>query len=216
MSQTGVVERERRLLTKVAADYERRGYKVTVRPPHEMLPDFLVGFQPDLLARSATENLVIEVRARGQIGPLQELSALERVLQDQTGWQFELFIDGEKAQQRDTLGTDQVAALLREAEQLSAHSHRTAAFLLAWSAVEGSLRLVAEREQVELEAHAPVQIVQELYSMGLLSRAQYETLAAHLDLRNALVHGFQVPETEVASAFPALLTVAHELLDNPA
>lgn len=49
-------ERERRRLDSVASEYRERGYEVKVRPTAADLPDFMVGFEPDLIARE-TANL---------------------------------------------------------------------------------------------------------------------------------------------------------------
>ena len=46
----------------VAESYRRRGYQVEIEPDDTGLPPFLLGFRPDLIARSASENVVIEVK----------------------------------------------------------------------------------------------------------------------------------------------------------
>jgi hypothetical protein len=50
MMSTSVAERERRRLASVAAEYEQRGYEVKLQPTAGDLPEFLVGFKPDLIA----------------------------------------------------------------------------------------------------------------------------------------------------------------------
>lgn len=66
---------------------------------------------------------------------------------------------------------------------------------MLWSATEGALRLLAEREHVELESLAPGYIVNKLYTVGLLGRDQHRTLQAAMHLRNQAAHGFQVSVT---------------------
>lgn len=41
----------------VAEDYRRRGYDVVEEPSPESLPDFLAGYQPDLIARRGEKLL---------------------------------------------------------------------------------------------------------------------------------------------------------------
>jgi len=123
-----------------ANSYRERGHDVAVRPRGPELPDFLVRFQPDLMA---AEPL-----------PLAELQGLAQ--------------DGDR--------------LLREGE-------RKAAFLLLWSALEGSLRLLGRRAQLPLENLPSSALIRELYSAGEISRDQFETLMRLLPVRNHLAHG---------------------------
>jgi hypothetical protein len=65
-----------------------------------------------------------------------------------------------------------------------------ASFLLLWSALEGALRLAAERAQLPLASLPPSTLIRELYSAGEISREQFEALLGLLPVRNQLVHGF--------------------------
>jgi hypothetical protein len=53
---------EAEVLARVAEDYRCRGHDVQVQPGGPSLPDFLAGYQPDLIARSPTDSVVIEVK----------------------------------------------------------------------------------------------------------------------------------------------------------
>jgi len=74
---------------------------------------------------------------------------------------------------------------------LPRHGHLAAALLLLWSATEGALRLLANREDVELESLAPAYVLKRLYMPGLRARAQYQTLDEVMRLRDQVGHGFQ-------------------------
>ena len=50
------------IIAKVAEDYRRRGYEVDVEPDGPSVPEFLGDFRPDLIARSPTEAVVVEVK----------------------------------------------------------------------------------------------------------------------------------------------------------
>ena len=84
--------------------------------------------------------------------------------------------------------------------------------MLLWSATEGALRLLTDREDVELESLVPGCLVTSLYSLGLLGREQYQTLDKAMRLRNDAAHGFQVSVTpEDLMGISALL---NELLNE--
>jgi hypothetical protein len=102
-----------------------------------------------------------------------------------------IIIDGSGDELRETLSAAEIRASLEEATELKQRKHPTAALLLLWSAVEGALRLLAIRENVELESYAPAYVLKCLYSLGLLGREQYQTLDRATHQRNQAAHGFR-------------------------
>jgi REase_AHJR-like len=203
-------ERERRRLDSVASEYQERGYEVKVRPAAADLPDFMVGFEPDLIARGNGESVVVEVKARNEFENNREVAAIEALVRNRPGWRFELIIDGLDSDEGSLLGPHQIETSLEEANELQMRGHVVAGLLLLWSATEGILRLLAEREKVELESPAPEYMTKRLYTLGLLGRDQYRILDEAVRLRNQAAHGFQVSATQQDLAKVA--AVARELL----
>jgi hypothetical protein len=203
-------ERERRRLDSVASEYQERGYEVKVRPAAADLPDFMVGFEPDLIARGNGESVVVEVKARNEFENNREVAAIEAVVRNRPGWRFELIIDGLDSEEGSLLGPHQIETSLEEANELQMRGHIVAGLLLLWSATEGILRLLAEREKVELESPAPEYMTKRLYTLGLLGRDQYRILDEAVRLRNQAAHGFQVSATQQDLAKVAV--IARELL----
>jgi len=196
MKSRSITERERQLLASVASDYEARGYQVKLLPCADELPEFLASFEPDLIATGKNESVVVEVKARRELENLQPVAALEAAIRNQLGWRFELVIDGLDRDQERLFGVPQIATSIEEANQLQQSGYVVAALLLLWSAAEGILRLLATRENVELESAAPGYITTRLYTLGLLGREQYRILDEALHLRNQAAHGFQTSVTQ--------------------
>lgn len=46
----------------VSAEYRARGYDVEVEPGAAAVPEFLLGFKPDLVARRPGDNVIIEIK----------------------------------------------------------------------------------------------------------------------------------------------------------
>ncbi len=120
---------------------------------------------------------------------------MEAVLRDRPGCRFELIIDWPANEPGQPLSATQIRTLLEEAEELEHFNHTVAALLVLWSATEGALRLLANRENVDLESLAPGYLITRLYTLGLLGREQYQALDGAMRLRNHAAHGFQVAVT---------------------
>jgi hypothetical protein len=185
-------ESKRDLLRRIAADYRTQGCEVKVQPGPGDLPDFLTDFQPDLIVSGKGETIVIDVKTRGELKDIQTVEGLQSILQNRPGWRFELIIDGTGTEPRETLSSSQIRAMLEEGIELQQRAHSAAALLLLWSATEGALRLLASRENVELESLAPGYVITLLYTLGLLGREQYQTLDGAMRLRHQAAHGFHV------------------------
>ena len=212
MKSTSVTERERRRLASVASEYEQKGYEVKLHPTAGDLPEFLVGLEPDLIATANGESVVVEVKARNEFQNEPTVAAIEAALRNRPGWRFELIIDGSGSEDAHLLGAPQIGTSLEEANELEQRGHVVAALLLLWSATEGILRLLAARENVELESPAPGYMTKRLYTLGLLGRDQYRILDESVRLRNQAAHGFQVSVTRQDLANVA--TIARELLNE--
>jgi hypothetical protein len=195
MTSSSAHESNRNRLENIAADYQAQGYDVTVKPRPDDLPDFLAAFEPDLIAAGKGGTIVVEVKNRRELTRTPITTGLEAVLRDRPGWRFELIIDGAATELEQPLSATQIRALLEEAIELELRKHPVAALLVLWSATEGALRLLASRENVDLESLAPGYLITRLYTLGLLSREQYQALDGAMRLRNHAAHGFQVAVT---------------------
>ena len=81
---------EAQVLTKVAEDYRRRGYDVQIRPSGPSLPEFLAEYQPDLIARSPAESVVIEVKVGTRTSVAERFREVAERVNRQPGWRFSL------------------------------------------------------------------------------------------------------------------------------
>lgn len=188
---------EKRRLTEVARDYERRGYDVVLEPEGDDLPSFLANFRPDMIARNKRETVVIEVKTHNSLSQSKYLSEMATVIQNQPLWRFELVVTNPRSQQlvntddNDLLSEAEIIQRCEEVRYLNKHKHREAAVLLLWSAVEGAMRRTAQQEEVTFEKQDTLYVTKKLFSVGLLSKDQYKILQKGMKVRNALVHGYK-------------------------
>jgi hypothetical protein len=207
---------ESQAIAKVAEDYRRRGYDVVITPRGPDLPEFLAGYQPGIIARSPTESVVIEVKVGTRTSVAERFQEIAEQINRQPGWRFSLVYVSPSApdqlMEADPAPLPQLQERAREADSLLQANQPEAAFLLYWSTLEGSLRLLGRRAQLPLENLPSSALIRELYSSGELSREDFETLMGLLPVRNTLVHGL-VGRTERANVEP-LRSLVNTLLEN--
>src|SRR5207245_9046654 len=138
-----------RLPQTVERRYKRRGYNVRRRPRGDDLPQFLSGFEPDMIAYNDQESVVVEVKPRADLPASGYLMELANVVNAQQGWQLDLAVVNPKTpplvdEDVEKLGQTEIAARIRAVRQLVKVRQDEAAILLAWSTVEAALRLLAE------------------------------------------------------------------------
>lgn len=200
MTNNSIADTSRQLrhatVQKIAADYQQRGYRVVVSPRSVDLPAFLKEFHPDLIAEGDDNSYVVEVRT--QHGRHEDdWGELAKVINNQPGWHLQLVVDNNfEPKARVSLTPEQVAAQLRESEQLVCEGRLEAGLLLLWSATEAAMRLLAERTETELHDFRASTLISTLYTEGRMDREDYDILMQSLRIRNTVAHGFQ-PENSL-------------------
>lgn len=180
---------QERLAREAADRYAAEGYAVEREPRPDDLPEWLRPFRPDVVARSAAENVVVKVANRTTLAGPSWLAELAGAVEARPGWRLELVVHAD-----DGPGRTSVVAVERraaEARRLLGAGQAEAALLVAWSAAEGALRLLAAGRGVAPRSPAPAGVLRELYSLDLLGERQFRLLDAAWRARSAVAHGFE-------------------------
>jgi hypothetical protein len=196
---------EQQKLEEVAADYKQKGYSILVQPKADKLPDFLADFQPDLIAQNEKENVVVEIKTHASLVGAKYLEALAQVISNTSGWRFELVVTNPE---EDFIAEETNAPLiesdsakrLEEARNLLKSGYYDAALLIGWSAVEGILRELGEREKLVFEKKGPAYLIKNLAFLGILNDQDYDSLWNMLKARNVIAHGYDIAENKVELA----------------
>ena len=132
------------------------------------------------------------------------------------GWRFSLVYVSPSApdqpMEADPAPLSDLERRAREADSLLAMNQPDAAFLLYWSALEGSLRILGRRAHLPLENLPSSALIRELYSSGELSRDEFDALMRLLPIRNKLAHGL-AGRTQPENVEP-LRSLVNTLLEN--
>ncbi len=189
-----IVEIEKERLGQLAEEFRGKGYEVVLHPRSADLPGFLAPFQVDLIAKSAKENVVVQVKSSPELRS-EALVRLAKAVEKRSGWRFELLVINPSAalevpMHSKLVGEAKVNGLLREAEALNDDGRHEAAAMLAWSAAESVLRRLAKAAGFESERKSSAAVLKELYAAGKLTAEEYEDFSRAMEFRNAFSHGF--------------------------
>lgn len=208
---------QRSELEQVAEQYRTEGYEVTVSPESEVLPDFLRGDPPDILARRDGESVAVHVKQRREIVGDHRLAYLAGEVNSQPGWRFDLVVTGGKPWPDDVVddalepNSERILTLLESAERLLLQGEIEASCLVAWSAVEATLRDVARRNAIQLDHKGADFVLKTLVTEGVLDRGRYQSLREAFQARNTLAHGLSFPGIR-RSVPESLIETSRELL----
>lgn len=208
---------ERQFVAKKAAEYRSRGYEVF----QEIPLDFMPGFIADLVVRKDGETRVIEVKTRTSLAVTPQMTELAEAISARPGWSFDLLLVGEPErldapESAQPFTESHIDRRINQAEKVLAMGFAEAAFLLAWSACEAAVRVLAAAEGVEIRraTHSGYILGQAVYH-GAISRNDDAYLSDMLAYRNAIVHGFDVPDFDDERARD-LIAAARKLLQASA
>ncbi|RYB02288.1 hypothetical protein [Lichenibacterium ramalinae] len=193
------------LMDRLQKDAEKRGWTFYIRPPSEVIPEFLEGYRPDALGIGPGGGVVIEIKARGHDLQRESLAKLAKLVESQQGWSFRFFYvspSPEPKSDSSTATAVELASGLAEARVLLETGHERAALVIAWSLLEALARRVAPQQEKDLlRPLSPAQAVQRLAEMGYLEENDARRLRELTNLRHAVVHGglsTAVPPDDVA------------------
>lgn len=182
----------------LAEEYRKKGYHVIEEPSPDQLPDFLSSYRPDLLAQKGQTGVVVEVKSRASLAKNPKIRDLARLLQTKPDWDFELVVVKEPASLSTPEGIlpfarDDILREIQAAEKLLTSGAAEAALLLAWPALEATVRLLTQAEGIVLGrlTPSPSAVLDQAVSNGAISRSDYTFLMDILKHRNAFVHGFK-------------------------
>jgi len=183
---------------RVAEQYRRERYSIVVNPSRDQLPFDLDDYQPDLIATRGGERLIIAVKSSARRAPMDRLIEIAERVRAHPPWRFFLIteedVPGGPVSVPYTLVPiwRELAHSLSQAAQLELVGEHGATILWTWALVEGILRRRALDTGLPIHRMPTSALIKQLYSLGEISAADYETLLRSLETRNRLAHGFGV------------------------
>ena len=196
MNRNAAQQRESRRLREVAREFEGQGYRVVLHPEGDDLPDFLGGFEPDLIARGPEGSVVVEVRSQPSMAVLDDLEAMSRTIEGRPGWRLDLIVTNPRRESlpledADSLTPTEIRERLDASKMLLERGLIDLGLVAAWSAAEGGMRLAAGHHAIDLEETSPFYLTKALYTFGVIDLGQFSTLKDALQYCNRVVHAYR-------------------------
>lgn len=204
---------EKRRLAQIANEYRDKGFDVDIGPSQDRLPDFMKGYSPDLLATKGNENIIVEVKSKQTLRGADYIADLAKIIEDHPGWRLELVVTSSKEEADSTvdlLPLWEIHHRLRQAEKLLTIGEAEVAIVMAWSALEASIRYNIANQPVKKSSHTAIEAIKTLYSLGVISKDDYDWIEKIRKVKNNLVHGFKtekVPNDLIRN----LIRIVHEV-----
>lgn len=218
MADLTAPESESLRVQKVGQVYRDKGYDVLIEPQGNQLPDFLQAFQPDLIAHKGDEHIVVEVRTRGQVSDFPQVNELAKVVRNEADWKFELFLLGPEnsffVNGARLFTVEEIRSKRKEVALFVENGHLEAAFLMGWSLVEATLRVLAVKEGIEGETATPDYLLKQMTFEGLIARETYHDLKQAQQTRDAIAHGFKSSQLTVETVQELIDLIDGELLQE--
>lgn len=175
-----------RALDQARERYEAEGYTYCLE---ERLPPPFDAFVADAVAKRNEELVIVEARSADMNGQTRDrLVRLADIVAAEAGWRVDIVTYEPEVEPQSPLRED-IVRRIEEAQQVAPVSP-DGAVLLAWSAVEGALRLAGNQLGLSLAQDLPPRdLVRSLAIDGVISDNQAKELDAFARMRNEVAHG---------------------------
>lgn len=212
-------------LNRMADRYAGQGYQVAVRPGADRLPAFAADFRVELVGVRGREGVLVAVKpTRGELAADADLPRYAEVTEKQPGWRFDIAVlEGDDPTARDFRGAadfsqEEIDRALADAGHIAGLGFAGPAVIAAWAALEAAMRMRLRTAGEKAGwGTRPREMMNELYSVGLLSGVELRRLDELSRLRNQIAHGFSVSATSATSGPEAvrfLSDVARRLVEE--
>jgi REase_AHJR-like len=199
------VDRRRR---QVAAEYRKQGYHVTKPAASGVVPVFLRGCQPDLIAERDDDKVVIEVKRSNVLRGNNDLVELAERVAASPGWRLEVVALRGEEQAPDLAVPDWLNSMLR---RRGSDGNEVFQCIYLVEVMEYLIRSIALRNNFRVRDKSSHRIAAELVYDGIIDQELLDRIGAVNSWRDALMHRKDVPRP-AADQVAEIESVCRDLL----
>lgn len=203
---------------EIAQKFESQGYSVFTDPAPENIPFDLEGYTPDLIAMKDSGGIIVEIKASLKRLPTQKFHEISKLVSSHQGWRFALVtLDDPVSKAMSVAETDlpdkqALKGRLKDIDALIKMNMLSSALMSLCIQIESWLRIKARMADLPFDFLQPQRLMNHLYSDGEISIDQLDQLQDLMQLRNKVVHGFDVDVT--MEQVDEATTLLHEIINN--
>ncbi len=172
---------------RLARKYKVLGYDVQENPGPDRLPDFMRGAAPDIVARSSSDNVVIEIRSHASLKGSNDIVGIAERISGHADWRFELVVLEDNHTQVETSEADH-RLLLEKVHAATSNRLFDMAFVYLVGILVQTARDLAARNNVPAGDRGDRSLVLDMGFRGILPDTVVERSLSALAQRNRLAH----------------------------
>jgi len=203
---------------EIALEFENKGYIVFIEPSPQNIPFDLHNYRPDMVALKNNGGVIIEIQASLKRLPVRKFHEISQQIASHQGWKFALVtLDDPVSEIMSIAETelpdpDILKERLKEIDVLVGMGMLSNALISIWIQIESWLRIKSRAANMPLDLLQPHRLINHLYSDCELSINQTDQLKKLIQLRNKVVHGFEVQITK--QQVEEGINILHEIIES--
>jgi hypothetical protein len=183
----------------VAKRYAERGYVVTLNPPPSAFPFSLGGYQPDILASKGDEKLVLSIKTVDVEIDKEIVKQAAQEIRKHAGWEFMIATLPEMDMEERSLvaacgmSFRAIESRVRHLDRLAANPDTAGLVLpLLWTGYVQLLQILLVKEDVDINPRTDLNLLNNAYSLGILTFQEYEAARQLLEIRDRAVRSLDI------------------------
>lgn len=197
-------------LRRLARKYKVLGYDVHENPGPDRLPDFMRDAAPDIVARSSSDNVVIEIRRHAALKGSNEIVGIAELVSGHADWRFELVVLEDEHAKAVSSETD-YRSLLEKVHAATSARLFDMAFIYLVNVLVQTARDLARRNDVPAGDRGDRTLFLDMGFRGVLPDTLVERCLSALSMRNDLAHAHTGPVGASEKEVQELLKLCEEV-----
>ncbi len=196
---------------KVARKYRRLGYDVVVQPAPDRLPEFMQGVEPDIVARSQSDNVVIEVKRHSSLKGSNDMIGIAERVSSHPDWRFELVVIDNEENDRPAFVTTNYDSLLERVQIATEARLLDVAYVYLTHMLVAVAHDLSEKYGIKARNKTDRGVFEDLAFKGVLPDSLLKECLSVLLNRNTLVHTYDRSESLSEADLHNLLELCEQL-----
>ncbi|MCR9257071.1 MAG: hypothetical protein NXI16_13375 [Alphaproteobacteria bacterium] len=204
---------EKHIIEGLLPELEAEGYEVYANPRGPIIPRFLGGYVPDLIALRPDGNLIYEIKMRQSKAAGETITQIKKLVDAEPNWSLRVVYANPKVVPKTLKkpSRSNVEHQLEVVRALTSGGNVNAALLLGWATFEAAARHISPDDFATPQTTD--RLIGRLASEGHVMPQDAETIKRIGSIRNAVAHGVFGEEVRVEDV-EELCRIVSSVLDS--